>query len=318
MDLRGFHQEGVDFIKGTIMTAKFRNYQPFMDFEAVSRLLIKYFQPHNRDGNWFQAAWEYMHCHPCLDETKLTKIGIWEENDEIVGVATYESVLGEVFFQIHPAYEWLKPEMLAYAETELTGINKAGRRYVEVYVNDFDVPLETFVREHGYVLLDGADRPMSEFAIPDPFPSISVPDGFRLQSLADENDLAKIDRVLHRGFNHKGEPPEDGVEGRRKMQSGSNFRKDLNIVVRTSEGHFVAYAGTWYDPVNRFAYVEPVATDPDYRRMGLGKAAVLEGIRRCANLGATTAYVGSDLQFYVSIGFKKIYTCNSWVKYFDD
>lgn len=44
-------------------------------------------------------------------------------------------------------------------------------------------------------------------------------------------------------------------------------------------------------------YVEPVATDPDYRRMDLGKAAVLEGIRRCGELGAEVAYVGSVKDF---------------------
>jgi predicted N-acetyltransferase YhbS len=74
----------------------------------------------------------------------------------------------------------------------------------------------------------------------------------------------------------------------------------------------------FYEPTNRFAYVEPVATDPDYRRMGLGKAAVLEGIRRCSELGATVAYVGNDLPIYQSIGFKKGYVSECWVKYLAD
>jgi predicted N-acetyltransferase YhbS len=73
----------------------------------------------------------------------------------------------------------------------------------------------------------------------------------------------------------------------------------------------------WYEPVNRIAYVEPVATDPDYRRMGLGKAAVLEGIRRCGELGAGVAFVGSDQFFYTAIGFKVVYKSNCWVKQFE-
>ena len=98
------------------------------------------------------------------------------------------------------------------------------------------------------------------------------------------------------------------------MQSAPHFRKDLNIVVEAPAGHFVAYSGTWYEETNRYAYVEPVATDPDYRRRGLGKAAVLEGIRRCAELGATVAYVGSDLPFYMAIGFEKVYTDPCWAR----
>ncbi len=138
----------------------------------------------------------------------------------------------------------------------------------------------------------------------------------RLKSLADENDLHKINRVLWRGFNHPGEPPEDGIEDRRKMQSGPNFRKDLTIVVEGPTGNFVSFCGMWYEPVNKYAYVEPVATDPDSRRLGLGTAAVLEGIRRCAVEGATVAYVGSDQEFYKALGFTKQFNSNCWEKFF--
>jgi predicted N-acetyltransferase YhbS len=51
--------------------------------------------------------------------------------------------------------------------------------------------------------------------------------------------------------------------------------------------------------------------------MGLGKAAVLEGIRRCGELGATVAYVGSDQEFYLAIGFTKVYNNDCWRKYFE-
>jgi len=72
-----------------------------------------------------------------------------------------------------------------------------------------------------------------------------------------------------------------------------------------------------YEPTGRYAYVEPMATDPVYRRLGLGKAAVLEGIRRCGALGAKVAYVGSDQAFYLSIGYEVIYTSERWIKFFE-
>ncbi len=70
----------------------------------------------------------------------------------------------------------------------------------------------------------------------------------------------------------------------------------------------------FYEPAHHYAYVEPVATDPDYRRLGLGKAAVLEGIRRCGVSGAQVAYVGSDQEFYLALGFEVLYTSQCWVK----
>ncbi len=164
------------------------------------------------------------------------------------------------------------------------------------------------------------DRPLAKFDIPDPFPAIRLPEGFRMTSLAEDPDWAKVHRALWRGFNHEGEPPmtEAELEDRRKMFDTPKARRDLKIAVEAPDGNFVSFCGMFYEPTNRYAYVEPVATDPDYRRMGLGKAAVLEGIRRCGALGATVAYVGSDQKFYLSLGFEVIYTSQCWQKTLDE
>jgi GNAT superfamily N-acetyltransferase len=286
------------------------------DYAAISDFLYTLYQPDNRDGNWFQPIWEYAYTHSYFDEDAVHRIAIWEDGGDIVGVAMYESVLGEAFFQVHPVYEHLKPEMLTYAEQQLTGVNDDGQRYLKAYVCDFDIAFEEVALSKGYAKRPDSHRPISQFAIPDPFPPIRLPDGYRFKSLADDNDLVKVDRALWRGFNHPGEPPADGIEGRKQMQSGPHFRKDLTMVVEVPNGDFVAFAGLWYEPVNCFGYVEPVATDPDYRRMGLGTAAVLEGIRRCGELGVKVAYVGSDMPFYLAMGFQKLYVLNCWYQTF--
>ncbi len=291
-----------------------RQFRGGSDYAAVSEFLIGIYQPDNRDGNWFQPIWEYAYTHPMFDEASAAKIGVWENGGRIVGLATYESCLGETFFNTHPAYDHLKPEMLVYAEEHLSASSDDGKRFLKAYVCDFDRTFEEVVVERGYVKKPNSHRPMSQFIIVSPFPEIGLPEGFHLKSLADDNDLRKVHRVLHRGFNHPGEPPEDGIEGRMKMQSGPNYRKDLTIVAEAPTGDFVSFCGMWFDPVNRFGYVEPVATDPDYRRRGLGRACVLEGIRRCGELGATIAYVGTDLPFYLSFGFKKLFTVNCWMR----
>lgn len=297
------------------MAITLRRYQS-ADFKLVSDFLIANYQPGNQDGNWLQPAWEYMHSHPALDVSSLDRIGIWEDSGGIAGVAHYESRLGEAFFQVHPRYTHLKATMLAYAELRLCGETQGGVRYVRAYINDIDPEFESLARSQGYELAGAYPRPVSRLRIPRTFPEIELPEGFRLKSLADENNLRKIHRVLWRGFDHEGEPPEEGIEGRKKMQSGPNFREDLTIVVEAPTGDFAAYCGMWYEGVNKIAYVEPVATDPDYRRLGLGKAAVWEGIRRCGVEGATAAYVGSDLAFYRAIGFAKEFDSRCWEKRF--
>lgn len=294
------------------MTVIYRACAGPADFPAISDFLFSLYQPDNADGNWLQPVWEYAYTHPAFDDRAVGRIGIWEDAGAIVAVAQYELRLGEAFFQVRPDYALLKPAMLRYAEEHLA--DAAGTPALAVYVNDTDAALQREVAARGYVRAPERDRPMAQLVIPAPFPPIRLPAGFRLMSLADDNDLVKVDRVLWRGFNHPGEPPHDGPEGRRQMQSGPHFRADLTIVVAAPGGEFVAFAGLWFDALNRLGYVEPVATDPDYRRRGLGRAAVLEGVRRCGALGATVAYVASDQPFYQSMGFRTLYTAECWAR----
>jgi ribosomal protein S18 acetylase RimI-like enzyme len=271
-------------------------------------------------GNWIEPAWEYMHFHPLLDPAILPKIGLWEQDGELAAVVHPEWRFGEAFFQFHPGFEYLRTEMLEYAEASLAGISKQdGRRFLMAYVNEYDLEFLALVEGRGYVLKSEETRPMYRFDIPNPFPAISLPLGFRLTSLAEEPDWAKLHRVLWRGFDNGDDVPmnEEEYESRRKMFDTPKARRDLKIAAVAPNGDFAAFSGNFYEPHGRFGYVEPVATDPAYRRMGLGKAAVLEGIRRCGELGARVAYVGSDQQFYQAIGFRKVYNSLCWVRRFD-
>lgn len=286
------------------------------DYDLIDRFLIKTYQPGGRYCNWLQPRWEYMHSHPYLNESALSKIGIWEDSGDIVAVVNYEADLGDAYFALQPEYSYLKSDMIEYAEQHLYGTSDDGQKYLQAYINDFDSEFESIVKSKGYIHNEDDYETISQFVIKDQIPEITVPDGYQIKSLQDNNDFRKISRVIWRGFNHPGEPPEEEIAGKIKMQNTPNFRKDLVIVVEAPNGDFASFCGMWYEATNKFAYVEPVATDPSYRRMGLGKAAVLEGIRRCAELGATVAFVESEQQFYMDIGFEKVFKRNVWTKNF--
>jgi len=301
------------------MTTTFRHYHHAQDYQRVSEFLIRYYQPGNLDGNWIEPAWEYMHFHPALEAEHLGKIGIWEQAGKIVAVCHYESGLGEAFFQFHPRYRHLREAMLTHAEDNLARISpKDGRKYLCAYVSENDPEFLALVQSRGYEKDPEGTRPMYAFEIPNLFPAIALPTGFHLTSLAEEPDWAKVHQVLWRGFDHGNDVPMNAeeFESRRKMFDTPKARRDLKIAVSAPNGDFAAFCGMFYEPGGKFGYVEPVATDPRYRRLGLGKAAVLEGLRRCGELGAMVAYVGSDQPFYQAIGFKKLYNSECWVKYF--
>jgi predicted N-acetyltransferase YhbS len=300
------------------MSLQIRNYEHASDFHRIGQFLIDTYTPGDYFLNWLQPRWEYMHCHPYINNMDLSKIGVVEEDDDIVGVANFEHQPSQIYLHVHPDYPQLKEQLVEYAERTFRGpSSKDEREHVAIFVNNKDPVLESIVKDRGFVKHPDYSEIHSRIGSNDPVQEVHLQDGYSLQSLADENDLKKINQVLWRGFNHEGPPPEDEIPSRRQMQSAPNFNKDLNIVVVAPEGHYVSYSGIWYVEQGRVAYVEPVATDPDYRRMGFGKAAVLECARRVREMGAKDIWVGSGQPFYKSIGFTSMFEINPWVKYYD-
>ena len=144
--------------------------------------------------------------------------------------------------------------------------------------------------------------------------SISLPDGYSFISLADDWNWLQYNRVMWRGFNHEGRANHDDktISERRQMLSSPMIIPELVVAVVAPDGNYVSHCGMWYQPGDFYCLVEPVATDPEYRKMGFGKAVVLEAIRRCGTLGAKQAVVNSSQQFYYNIGFYPIYTGTWW------
>ena len=145
-----------------------------------------------------------------------------------------------------------------------------------------------------------------------------LPEGFAITSMADTYDLYKYGQVLWKGFDHeaKGEGAfvlkNEDLPMWNTMFQRPNVNLNLKIAVVAPNGDFVSYCGMWHDPTSQNVLVEPVATDPSFRKMGLGRAAVLEAVRRSGELGAKRAFVVSSQQFYYSIGFRPYATSTFW------
>jgi GNAT superfamily N-acetyltransferase len=308
------------------MKTTLRSFEFEKDFERISRFLVEnYYDPSTpRSGhiNWLQSRWEYMHFHPLIAEVDRSKIGIWEVDGKIVGVAHPEHPGSPVYFEMKAGYGGIKAEMLQYCEEHIRETPGNNENHDGVYLMDGDEDFANIASEAGYTKSPDTE-PMSAVRVEEVAEQEPLPEGFKLISLADDNNLAKAHRVLWRGFDHEGEPDDNllvgnaftsGVAERKFMQSAPNFRPDLNIVAVAPGGEWVSYAGLWYEPTNKYCYVEPVATDPEYRLRGLGKAVVTESIRRARLLGAEIAYVGATLPIYKSIGFEQVYSLEKWVR----
>ena len=258
------------------------------------------------------GRWDWMITHLNLDAYGLERIGFWEEAGELVAAVTYDTRLGKAIPLLKPRYRYLFKDMLTYASGAL---DKNGA--FSMLILDGDTELQDVATECGYVPTqdkeEDAVMPIRSKAL-----EYELPEGFSLVSFAERPDAYEFGRIMWKGFNHevKGEgpyaPTEQELLERQASIDAAHVNPSLKIAAIAPDGHFASFCGMWFDPESPNALVEPVATDPDYRKMGLGKAVVLEAIRRCGQLGATHAFVGSAQQFYYQIGFRPFATSTYW------
>lgn len=258
------------------------------------------------------ARWDWMTTHTYLEKEAIGHMGLWEDSDEVVAVATIDGCLGQAFCMTLPTYEYLKKEMLMFAKE-----NMAKDGAFEITIEDKDFHFQEIAVQLGFVATPKKEFD-ARFDIEKTSTDYTLPEGFKVISIKDNLDLYQYGRVLWKGFNHEldGEGEFVYTEEKRKAYEDEMVRPnvdlDLKIAIVNPEGNFVSYCGMWYDRDAGFAVVEPVATDPEYRKLRLGKAAVLEGIRRCKELGAKVVFVGSSQQFYYNIGFRPYLTSTQW------
>ena len=297
------------------------------DFLRVRDFLSTTFSHYQSSVNWRIERWEYTFyfVSPLLanwgedpprqesvdkmNQLLYQKIGLWETEDgEIAGVANLEHPdlthpgYGEFFIQRHPEHLDLLPEMVDFAEAELMDPN---RHRLFIYVDPKDDILFELLSSRGFIPDKASKGIESEFdlvnsALPD---EPQLPEGFRLQSMADENDLPKRCKAFGRAFNHPDPLDWPSLISYEMLQQAPDYKKEQDIIVKAPDGEYAAFSLIWHDAPNRMASLEPVGTQPEYRRMGLAREAIFEGMRRMKRKGVTRVVVGSDQEFYKAIGF---------------
>jgi len=286
-----------------------RRYQLLRDFPDVYRFLGAIYRRDTLNSYLLPPFFEYAHTHPAFNPMLTHRFGLWETDGQLVGVACYEMDIGACFLVTDCSHTFLLPDMLAYAERELS-VCTGGHSSLSVWVTDREDDKRALLARRGYVVAQR--ETVRIFPYNKPFPERCLPDGFSVLSLEDENDPVKIHACLWKGFNH-GDVPDEDWSCRLHMQSGPHFRKDLTTVIKAPNGAYACFAGMWLDEVNGYAYLEPLATVPDYRRLGLATVALTEGMKKTQALGATYCF-GGEREFYTALGFETICQRERWTK----
>ena len=278
------------------MAIMFRNNLKIIDFEKdyfkIRSFLIKLNNP-----NWSFSRWDTINIGMMSDKSALSKVGVWEDNDDIIALAVYDCELGSSYFLVYNEYSFIKREMLIYSKD---AFRKDGK--YRALIDDKDVYFQEIAGRMGFIATEERENDaVCDINVNDI--TYNLPDGFRLTS-ADKN-YELISRTVAL-------PDKKDMDNWKRMFLREYVNLSLKISIIAPDGNAVSHCGMWYDNKLDCAFVEPVGTNEEYRKLGLAKAVVLEGIKRCGLLGAKKAFVGSSQQFYYNIGFRPYSTATWW------
>ncbi|MDR0293645.1 MAG: GNAT family N-acetyltransferase [Oscillospiraceae bacterium] len=276
------------------------------DFHDVCDFLIRINEDKVLTPNYLWARWVWQF-GPYMSRENLSHIGLFKDGGRIVGLATYEGDIGEAYFCADPKYDGLKAQMIRYAVENLSADGN-----IKILLPDGDLEYQQAAVSLGFV--PTGDK-AAVACIDIGRNGYALPEGFSIMSFDDSRfDAGKYYGAIWRGFDNTRERNEIETESMNKRAGFDAPRLDLRlrILVVAPNGDYASHCGMWHIPNSEYAYVEPVFTLPEYRKTGLGKAAVLEGVKRCGEQGAKRAFVVSSQQFYYNIGFYPFHNETWW------
>jgi len=150
-------------------------------------------------------------------------------------------------------------------------------------------------------------------------PSLQLPVGFMVRSCKGELEVVARAKAQYGAFESKAKF-EHYVDRFTNFMRSPVYDPELDIIALAPDGQVGAFCIVWIDPVNQVGLFEPVGTHPDFQRNGLGKAVMLEGLRRLKQRGMKSAIVSTfedhppAIKLYESVGFQMVHRLGTYEK----
>lgn len=279
------------------MNLQRRAYQSEADYWRLRAFLRDVFVLNGRrELSWQTARLDYWWWfgNPHLEHYQYEDvIWLWETPDnQIAALLTPESH-ANAYLNIHPAYKTaqLESDILALAEARLAECDENGQRQLTTWAHAHDDQRQRVLLERGYVKGDWPESQRRR-ALDAPISNPKLPEGYIVRALGDAAEVPARAWVSWRAF-HPDAPDTDyiGWDWYPAIQRCPLYRRDLDLVIAAPSGELAAFCTIWFDDATRTGYFEPVGVAPEYQGRGLGKAIMLEGLRRLQHMGAAYATV---------------------------
>ena len=191
---------------------------------------------------------------------------------------------------------------------------------LSVSVREDDIERRALVNGYSFELKDWQTLRMA-CALDTSLPEPALPAGCAIRPLAGEQEVARYLAVHHEAF------PDSNLtrEERLSLMRDSAYLPALDLVMTGPDGAFAAFCTCSFSVEEntrlgrRDGWVDLVGTRPELRGRGLGRAALLAGLRQLRTQGANRALLGtqstnSAQRLYTSVGFHVIHKLRWYTK----
>ena len=298
-----------------------KQFQLLTDIDLVWDFLVDIYDRENGSGmpapffeHAIRASW--------MDASYSHLDRLWFDGDKVVAFVYYEAPVTDIYFAVRKGYEHLADELIDYAVTTMPSFD-GNQQFVLFNGQEF---LKEAAAKRGYGMVFEYESRVFDF---ENELNYELPDGYHFVDAADV-DVLKLSKLCWYGFDHGGDlaftdwdkydDSNDWTPAKSHKDCVSEFMApsphsthEYDVVIADENGEYVCFAGMWWIPQNKLAYMEPLCTSPEHRRKGLAAAALTRHYRRMKSLGATHMSGGED-PFYEKIGYGKGYHFSFWKK----
>jgi len=282
------------------------------EFDAMRELMVRSYLVDRKPFNWRMAYaenWHYASRYLEPIEYFIERAHLWHvESGNLLAFLMRDSVF--IYPQLDYDQRHLEDEMFAWAEAHW-GNEKSE---IRTMVYDWDLDRQRLLEKRGYEN-KGAIEDVRMYDLSKHYPVVNLPPGFRFGSMAEEGyETARVE-LENRVWNAS--LTADWLRGK---QSAPSYLPEWDMLVISPEGKLAASNLVWLYPRTRSAEIDPLGTHPDFRKLGLARALVLESFKRMHASGIDFAYIASDTQnpivskLYASLDPVELVQGYHWVK----
>jgi mycothiol synthase len=246
-------------------------------------------------GNFHVSDLPYRLSSPALDAAENTRL--WETGGgELVAWAVYQPSWGTLDYALHPIAqtEGLESAILTWGVARFQELGREHGTPLDYYVDvrEGDARRIALLERHGF-------RPAGYYmvalarSLADPIAVPPLPNGFTLRSLRGVADVPGYVAVQRAAFDSTNMT----VAWRERTLRMPGYLPDLDLLVEAPDGRLAAFCLGWLCPLaagqtgRKEGQIEPLGVHPEFQQLGLGRALLLEELRRLQAHGAAVALV---------------------------